>query len=378
MKSRPEAMIPSARILVSGGSPLSHLPSFLFGRTMPVDFSEPRPHVTTRLLALLRDRFGLNPSTEPKDLGGAFSLNVRIDTLQGPYVARVHGTQTGPARLEAIQCARRHLAAGGVPSAEPVSSRVGEAFLEFDGHLVEVERYVDHDANMDTWQRLERGLPYLARTHALLRMLAVGTAGRRAPLANHIEPNSALSGTLRGVGRMRGWNPTEDERDLAVTFEELAHRVHDAEREVVVGLPRQLVHGDFWDNNVLFRSHTVVLVTDLDFMAERLRIDDLALTLFFANSSIGGDRLSDGRIRQMRALVDAYDSGLSDQLSAAERRALPAAIARQALWSIGWWVPVLPEKTARREAALRAVDAEWTLGLMKNIEQWREAFTSTM
>lgn len=108
-----------------------------------------------------------------------------------------------------------------------------------------------------------------------------------------------------------------------VAAEELARLVHEVEHQTVTNLPRQLGHGDFWGNNVLFHSDVVALVTDLDFMAERLRIDDLALTLFFANSTIGGDRLSGMRINQMRTLVDAYDSGLSDHLLVAERRALP-------------------------------------------------------
>lgn len=52
-------------------------------------------------------------------------------------------------------------------------------------------------------------------------------------------------------------------------------------RPYVGVLPRQLVHGDFWDNNVRFRDLDIVAVLDLDFMEERPRIDDLALTLYY-------------------------------------------------------------------------------------------------
>jgi Ser/Thr protein kinase RdoA (MazF antagonist) len=58
--------------------------------------------------------------------------------------------------------------------------------------------------------------------------------------------------------------------------EELAELVGQAEAGLVARLPRQLVHGDFWDNNVLFRHGRPVLVCDFDFMGERARIDDLA------------------------------------------------------------------------------------------------------
>jgi Ser/Thr protein kinase RdoA (MazF antagonist) len=343
---------------------------------MPVDLTEPRPALSAEILEVVRSRFGLQPVGTPKDLGGWFSLNVLVETVDRRYVIRVHGTQTEPPRLAAIQQVRRHLATGGIPTAEQVLTGEGGPFVSVGAHLLEVEQYVEHDADMDTWHRLELGLPSLGRTHALLQSLRVGAAGRHAPIANHIEPELALAGTLRGVARIRSWNPTLEEQDLAVSFEELARLVHDAEPETGADLPRQLVHGDFWGNNVLYLGDAVVLVADLDFMGERMRIDDLALTLFFANSTIGGERLSQERMRQMRALVDAYDGGLSDHLSLAERRALPAAIARQTLWSIGWWVPALPEERARKQVAWRAVDAEWTLGLMRNLEEWQEVFTA--
>jgi Ser/Thr protein kinase RdoA (MazF antagonist) len=56
---------------------------------------------------------------------------------------------------------------------------------------------------------------------------------------------------------------------------------------LVARLPHQLVHGDFWDNNVGFLGGRPVLVADFDFMGERARIDDLALTLWYARCDLG-------------------------------------------------------------------------------------------
>jgi len=342
-----------------------------------LDQHAPRPTPSSEIMEILHDRFGLHPTAAAQDLGGSFSLNLLVETCEGRYVARVHGSHTSPARLVAIQFVRRHLAAGGVPSPHLVLTTDGHTSVVVDGQLLEVERYVEHDANMDSWRRLETGLPYLGRTHSLLQATRVSAAGRHPRLANHIAPEHALAGAARGVQRMRSWNPTADELDMAASSEELARLVHEIERQSVSHLPRQLVHGDFWDNNVLFRKEVVVLVTDLDFMGERLRIDDLALTLYFANSSSGGDRVSDARIHQLRTLIDAYDSGLTDHLTLAERRALPAAIARQPLWSIGRWVVSLPEvEQARAHAASRAVDVAWTLAIMHDIKHWQDACVS--
>jgi homoserine kinase type II len=344
---------------------------------MVLDWSEPRPVLSPAVLAALRERHGFQPVSASRDLGGAFSLNALVETPSGRFVARVHGSQTGPERLSEIQRARRHLAGGGVPAPKQVMALDGAPFVTVEGHLLEVERYVEHDAYMNTWERLEIGLPYLGRTHTLLRSFETAEAGRRPLIANHLEPEQALAGALRGVQRLRSLDLTHEERELTSRYEELTYLVDAAERGIGSTLPRQLVHGDFWDNNVLLREGAVVLVTDLDFMGERLRIDDLALTLYFANSSIGGDRLSEERMRQLRHLVDAYDSGLDEPLSAAERRAVPAAIARQPLWSMGLYVVWNPDADkARAEARWRAADVEWTLGLMHNIERWQHTFTS--
>lgn len=341
---------------------------------IPAARRKSRPDLSPEIIETLRQRFGLHSSAAVKDLGGGFSLNLLVETDDSQYVARVHGSHTSPARLAAIQRVRRWLTAGGVPAPEPVPARDGCRFVAVDGRLMEVERYVEHDAYMNSWPRLETGLPYLGRTHSVLRGTRVSPAGRHPRYANHIEPHRALAGTLRGVQRMRSWDLTTEELHLAASYEELAYLVDEAERDSVSKLPRQLAHGDFWDNNVLFHEGTVVLVTDLDFMGHRLRIDDLALTLYFANSTMGGDRLSEQRIRQLRRLVDAYNSGLTEHLSIAERRSIPAAITRQTLWSIGRWVVTIPDtEAARAEASYRAEDVRWTLGLARDLHHWQDA-----
>jgi Ser/Thr protein kinase RdoA (MazF antagonist) len=111
----------------------------------------------------------------------------------------------------------------------------------FEGRLVEAEAYVDHDAVMDSWRRLEAGMALLAQVHNRLRDL------------------------------------------------EVAELVTQAEAGLVSGLARQPVHGDFWDNNVGFRGGRPVLVADFDFMGERARIDDLTLTLHCARCDLGAE-----------------------------------------------------------------------------------------
>jgi homoserine kinase type II len=279
------------------------------------------------------------------------------------------------ARLADMQLVRRRLATGGVPCAQPTLTHAGETWIVVDERLVEVEPYVEHDGKMSSWGRLGMGLPLLGRIHTILRPLAVGADGRRAPAANNIDSRDALPNARLGTDRIRQWGATPAEHAVADAADELALLVDRLERRAgVEALPRQLVHGDFWDNNVLFEGDRVVLVADLDFMGERPRIDDLALTLYYTNSTFSDDPASEARCRRFRTLVDAYDGGLEERLTVAEREALPLALVRAPLCFIAMIAAVDSEAGARRLVAEMAPDVAWALAIVRDLERWQAVF----
>ena len=327
------------------------------------------------LLAALREHWGLGRSAEALDLGGSSSLNLLVSAGGVRYVARVHRPHVTPERLAAIHQARTSLRSGGVPTAPPVPTRQGAPWISLQGRLVEVEAFVGHDAVLDTWERLEVGMGLLARAHNLLRPLEVAEAGRRPRFANHLEAAEVPSAVRRGIERIRAWGPTTAERRLAAVAEELAELVTEAEAGLGSRLPRQLVHGDFWDNNVLFRHGQPVLVADFDFMGERARIDDLALTLHCARSDLGAEGDPAEEPARLGRLVAGYDAGLDLPLSGAERAALPVAMARQPLSSIGGWVARLDDQAAaRRHAADAGPELVAARRMMAELDRWRDAF----
>jgi homoserine kinase type II len=322
----------------------------------------------------LSDHWGLERSGGWVDLGGSSSLNLLIGSGDGRLVVRVHRAHVTPERLAAIHRARNALLAGGVPCARLVPTLRGAPWASFQGRLLEVEAHVEHDAVMDSWERLEAGMPLLARVHDLLRTVEVGAAGRRPRFANHLEPADVMGGTQRGTARIRGWGPTAEEAGLAAAADRLARLLGPAEAGLVAELPRQLVHGDVWDNNVLFRHGRPVLLVDFDFMGERARIDDLALTLHCASSDLGTRAGAADRAR-LRRLVVGYDLGLEVPLSTAERAALPLAMARQSLSPVAGWVARLDdEATARRHAATLGPQLQASLRLMADLGRWQDAF----
>jgi Ser/Thr protein kinase RdoA (MazF antagonist) len=331
----------------------------------------PSPHLLDAACAA----FGIDCGGEHVDLGGSSALNLLVGAGDDRRVLKVHRPYVTAERLRDIHLARRELSAAGVPFPETMRSLNGDAWFVFRDRLVEAQLYVEHETTMDSWERLQEGLAMLGRIHSILRGVRVGIEGSDPLFANHIEPSDALDRTLLGTQRIRSWGPTTAELELAASAEGLARAVARDERRFVPELPRQLVHGDSRNENVCFRGGRLVLVTDLDFMGERARIDDLALTLYFACLEFGVDPSSENELRRLRTLVDAYDSALTPPLTSVERAALPLAIARQPLWSIGGWVAALDdEEAARGHAASVRSELQWALSLIHEVERWQAAF----
>jgi Ser/Thr protein kinase RdoA (MazF antagonist) len=334
-----------------------------------------RPRLTPGLLRALEDHYELPKAARPVDLGGSSSLNLLLADDRDQRLVRVYRSHVTTGRLSAVHHVRRVLSAAGVPTAGIIETRGGEQWVSCEGHLVEAERYVEHDAAMNNWARLAAGMSLLGRIHSLLDGLPVGLGGRRPLFANYIDPAEALPATRRGAQRIRSWNPSPGEMAIAGSAERLAEQLAGAEMELAPHLPRQLAHGDFWDNNICFRAGRVVLVADFDFMGERARIDDLALTLYFALSDLAKGNLSAETLRRVTGLITRYDQNLDVHLSAQERAALPLAIARQPLWSIGGWVACLDHDDAARAHAVATGPALVTAHkVVAELDRWQDAF----
>jgi homoserine kinase type II len=199
---------------------------------------------TADVLALLREHYGIE-GNRAQDLGGSSCLNLLVVAGQARYVARAYRPYVTIDRLAALHLVRRTLERGGVPCAPLLLTRDGQPWVHSGGRLIEVERFVAHDAAMDSQERLEAGLPVLGRIHTLLQDITVSAEGQTAPFANYLEPAQVQQATARGTARLRRGQPTPAEVRLAVRADELAARVADGGRALIAALPRQVVHGDF-------------------------------------------------------------------------------------------------------------------------------------
>ncbi|MFI6324106.1 phosphotransferase enzyme family protein [Nonomuraea sp. NPDC050556] len=314
-----------------------------------------RAVVSAELAEFLRATWGVWPVGG--DLGGSVNLNLLVSDGRSRRVARVYRPFVTGGRIGALQAVRNHLARRGVPCVPVVPSLLGNPWEVFQGRVVEVEPYVAALDRMNTLARVRTGLVVLGRIHTLLQAFSVEPSAADPRFANYVAADGLVDAVGIGTRRIRAWGPTPAEARLAGLADRLAETLSGHEREP---FPRQLVHGDFWDNNVGFRGEQVTLVTDFDFLGERPRVDDLALTLYFTSLDITRDPA------HLSALVSAYETGLDTKLSPRERAAIPYAMARQPLWSIAVWVALLDdEDLARRHLAATAAELDWALHLLQ-------------
>lgn len=334
-----------------------------------------RPIASPELVNTVVRAYGLTLTGDPIDLGGSSNLNLLLPGSGRAEVARIYRAWVTAQRLEGIQSVRAALRAAGLPFPPTKPSAAAQPWISFAGWLVEVEPFVG-GRDMRTWPELLAGMRLLGRIHSVLSGLAAPPAVRRAPTANHIDAADAFETTRRACAAIRSWASSADDERIAARSEELASALRDAGDEATRAFPRQLLHGDFWDNNVKFREGSVAAVLDLDFMEEGARIDDLALVLYYANSgSILASRRSPlERMQALRELVDAYDSGLDHHLSEEERAALPLVLARTPLKFARHLLLRTSAAEQRAVAQAEAPDLSWALAIAKRPAPWQAAF----
>ena len=327
-----------------------------------------RPLLTRALVRGAEAAYGLTVRSAT-DLGGSSNLNVALETDTGTFVLRAYRAHVSRERLRAVQQARVALADAGVPSARPLPcATTGGPIASIGTTLVELEPHVRWDRKMDTFAAAAQALPLLAQVHAVLGTLDLGPAAETVAFVNHVGPDGLVDRVRRGTDRIRAWGPTVEESALAAAADRLAEEAAASHEVLAAALPaRQLCHGDFWDDNVLFDGGEVILVTDLDFMDARLRIDDLALVPHYVGFLLG--RPPDAT--DLRELTDRYDRS-PRPLTAAERAALPVAIARQPLWSLAVWAAELDEEgEARRHVDGHLAVVEHGLGILRDLDRWQ-------
>ena len=346
-----------------------------------------RAVASAELIDKVTGAYDLEWTGDSTDIGGAINLNLALSGTDGPaYVLRVYAAPWVSAkRVRFIQALRRHLRDGGLPFPTTLVTKHGHGVVEVDGLIAEIECYVA-GTSWDAHRQLESGLAMLGRVHA--GMARATSLGDDQPPAwwNHVEAGQALDWARRAAAAVRSWEDVSAaELALAADFVRLAELVRPLEARFASTERRQLVHGDYWEQNVLFDSDGhVTAVLDLDFCGSCPRLDDLAYTLSGTGSSLDSPTVDLAHWESIQPAVDAYANAVTPPLSLEERRALPLAIARGVLCVarhlvVGAELGEAAGFSLRHQRAYfgrHANDVAWSLALARDPEPIQAAFTA--
>lgn len=250
------------------------------------------------------------------DIGGAFNLNVRIDT-EPPVVLRVHRPWVRRGRVEGLRRLRERLQQTQIRVAQPVEI-LGRDVLRVADRWAEMEEFVDHTqppADEDSFVRL---FEELGRVHAALK--EVWEPAPPEPLDDH-----------RTFGQLR-YSIGFTRRRLAPRSEPLVQRMRKMTVELSalrneVELPCAPIHGDYKLGNVGELPDGSWVAFDLDFLRVRERLYDIAASLNHV-AQTGPDGVGPpAELLDPRRLLDAYERTAPEALTRDERRWLPGALA---------------------------------------------------
>jgi homoserine kinase type II len=228
---------------------------------------------------------------------GTINTNVRVETEDGTLFLRINEgkTKDDVAREAAIVA---HAAAHGVPTPAPLRTRAGEPFAPWKGALASVFPWVQGR----TLSRADVTPAHAALVGRALASLHLASAGFADHRPGRYEPHEIRRRAAHVAGLARP--------ELIGAAAVLGLALDGLEHERAATLPRGLIHGDLFIDNVLYADGAEPagqprLAALLDFEQAswgRLAYDLAVTTLAFA---YGRD---DFRADVTRALLESYAS----------------------------------------------------------------------
>jgi homoserine kinase type II len=220
---------------------------------------------------------------------GTINTNVRVETESGPLFLRVNeGKSQGDVEREAEIV--RHAAGRGVPTPVPLRAADGAPFARWGGELVSLFPWLEGR----TLARAEVTPVHAAAAGEALARLHLASADFPDRRPGRYEPEE-IAGRL---ARIAALGRPELAGPVAVLEPELAA----LGRERAPALPRGIIHGDLFIDNVLYADEgRLVALLDFEQASWGRLAYDLAVTVLAFG--YGGD---DFRPDVTRALIDGY------------------------------------------------------------------------
>jgi len=274
-----------------------------------------------------------------RDLGGAYNLNLLIQAETRRYVLRVYRPWMTQTRLAQVHAVKNLLAQANFPVPLPLLTLNGEPFLRYNDRLIELEPYIHHDGEVDTWERNIIAFSLLGRLHTFLSAQTDKIPLENPVVSNYGTPETLLAWMQQAKEKSIQLDvpiETQEKREALLLYDEalqLLEPLREHWNRTKQYLPQHLTHGDYGRGNLLFEQERPVAILDFDFLRVRERIFEVAYTLYWWFRKLGPISTVDSW-KRAGELLAAYDKETSMPLTLEERRALPFEMARVSLYWI--------------------------------------------
>jgi len=263
-------------------------------------------------LAELVEDYGLVKLVAAQGIAsGSVNSNYVLETARGRHLLRideVKGELEVKRELELLLFLRRH----GFPCPQPIADRKGRYYRETGGKCLSIYRWADGHvvrAERLTLAQLENTGRALAELHAI---------GRN--YKKSIDNRFGFERVAHLYAEIRDRLPSYFRRIVRTLDDEVEYLRHYLESK----LPKGIIHGDLFEDNLLFKAEKVVAVLDFEAACRGKFIFDLATAV----NALCFDRAG-YQLRRFEALVAGYESLRA--LSLAEWDAFPNELRFSAL-----------------------------------------------
>ena len=264
------------------------------------------------VLTELIDDYGLVRLTASHAIAnGSVNSNYLLETPRGKHLLRideVKGELDVKRELDLLVFLRKQ----GFPCPQPVADRKGRHYRDLGGKCLSVYRYIDGkviDVERLTTERLEQVGRLLAELHTFGKQYKKG-----------IENRFSYDRVAEIYAGVRDRLPPYFKRIVRTLDDEVDYLRHYLDTK----LPRGIIHGDLFHDNLLFKGEKLVAMLDFEAAARGRYVFDLATAV---NALCFANELYD--LKRFEALVAGYES--LRPLSLAEWDAFPNELRLSAL-----------------------------------------------
>jgi len=199
---------------------------------------------------------------------GTINSNFFVETARGKFFIRVNEGKT-LSQVEEEMALVTQLARAGVPTPLPVVTRQGRAFSEVDGHLICVFPWIDGE-HIEASQVRELHVKAIGSGLAQIHLCGDALEFCREGSYTHEEID----------GRFSSFRDREDpalRAAIRAVGKETGHLA--AQADLRSRVPKGVIHGDLFRDNVLFRDDELVGVIDFEQASRGAMVYDLAVCI---------------------------------------------------------------------------------------------------